>query len=91
MVLSPTQVDNSGADFHTVQHGKCFLSALVFDVFAEAEAAGVQLTRFLNQMEGSEPAVSLEKIFDLVFAVLFRETANEQFATTVIYLSGDDA
>ena len=87
VVLRAPQVDYPCADLHPVQFAEGVLGARVIDVLAEAEATGVGLACFLDQVERLQTPVSLQQVFDLVFIILLGKSADEEFTWTVIHLS----
>jgi hypothetical protein len=77
VVLRPSQIDNPRAYFHTVKHRQSVFRAVVVNVLAKPKAFRVELARFLHKVEGAQPAVPLQQVFDLVFVVLTRQSTDK--------------
>lgn len=87
VVLSAPKIDVPGANFHSVEQAQSTFSASIVRVLAKAVPFRVLFTRLFHKVETLEAPIALQKIFNLVFCVLFRETADEKLPRPIVYLS----
>jgi hypothetical protein len=71
MVLGPPEVDDSLTDFHSIQHAQGLFSTRVVRELTESETTGVVFACLFDEVEALESSIPLQKVFDLVFGVLF--------------------